>query len=131
PPLFKSRPLPPPEMEPQKSTLEKSDPLAASTPKPQLAKATPPPLREVKEPNEDELAIAEKPKPTPGPVTRVMPMRPRPLPVTLATPAPPAQEEPQQMAKLITPSPRQTPSPQSGYQSQQEQTKIDGSITNK
>lgn len=102
PPLFKSQPVP------------KLTETAAAP------KATPPPLREVEKPNDNELALAEKAKPIPEPITRVVPQTEVKPPV--ATPAP---QEKTEMAKLVTP-----PRSQPGFQAHQEQTKIEGSITN-
>ena len=102
PPLFKPQPVPKP-------------PETAEAPK-----ATPPPLREVEKPKDDEVAIAEKAKPVPEPITRVVPQP------EVKPPAPPAPQEKTEMAKLVTP-----PQPRPGFQAQQEQTRIEGSITNK
>jgi len=90
---------------------------------------TPPPVPDVIKPNDNQIAIAEKvvEKP-PGPVTRLLPaqVQPRPIP----EPAKPKQE-PQDMAKLITPPPRPVPVPQTGFQPQLEKTRIEGSISNR
>jgi outer membrane biosynthesis protein TonB len=102
-------------------------------PAPEVAKATPPPLREVTKPAEDELAIAEKAKPATQPITKVIQPPPRPVPVPVQVPVAdaPKPAEKVDMAKLITPPPRPQPIMQPGFQAQQEQTRIEGSISNR
>ena len=89
---------------------------------------------QVSEPKEDELVIAEKAKPMPEPITKVtLPPPPHPVPVAVPVPVadPPKPDEKMDMAKLITPPPRPQPITQPGFQAQQEQTRIEGSISNR
>lgn len=126
-PIFKPQPIPRDQASAQSSTPDKPLPKPAVTPS-ESAKATPPPLPEVKVPSETQIALGEKAKTTPGPVPRVVPppIRPHPVPVP-----PAAKDTPQEMAKLVTPAPSPQPVTQPGFRAEQEQTRIEGSITNK
>lgn len=95
---------------PQPVPREQIEPTAPAQPE----TAPPPPLPEVQVPSEHEIALAQKAKLTPQP--RLAIPAPRPVP----TPAP------VEMAKL-TPPARAQP----GFRAQQEQTRIEGSITNR
>jgi protein TonB len=95
-----------------KSKPEKAPP--AATPVPQLAKLEPKPktFREVDEPLPDELAVTKKAQPTPAPAPQ-----PAPLP---------------KLRDGITAAATPVPRPRSsGYQPQQQKTRIDGNISNR
>ncbi len=102
PPQEKSTPAPPTATPPPKT---KDKPDAAEMAKTMLEK-----LREVEKKREEEIALQ----------ARALP----PLP-------PPAvQREPQQMAKLTTPAPEIKPPSKPAYQPEQEQSRVEGRITN-
>jgi outer membrane biosynthesis protein TonB len=66
----------------------------------------------------DEIAIAQKPKPRAS------------APELTTQPLTKAKPDPQEMAKLVTPSPKQ-PRPRDGYQEEQIKTRVEGSISNR
>ena len=103
PPQEKSTPAPPTATPPPKT---KDKPDAA-----EIAKTTLEKLREVERKREEEIALQARELP------------PLPPPV--------AKREPQQMAKLTTPAPEIKPPAKPGYQPEQEQSRVDGRITNR
>lgn len=144
PPLYKPKPLSkqylealariekgqgnkvPPIPEPAERVVEQTD-------EPDPPPVKPPPVKQVTKAAEDEIPLYAKPAPTPPPppITRVSPVpeRQRPVPVLQKPVAPPAP--PQQLAMLTTPPPRPQPVKDPGYQPDQRQTRIEGSITNR
>ena len=120
-PIFKPQPIPRDQVNAPPVPADNPLPQPAVTPA-EAAKPKPPPLPEVKTPSENQIALAEKAKPLPAPVPRVVPppMRPHPVPV-------PAQE----MAKLDLAAPAPAPVAQPGFRAEQEQSRIEGSITNR
>ncbi len=103
PPQEKSTPAPPTATPPPKT---KDKPDAA-----EIAKTTLEKLREVEKKREEEIALQARELP------------PLPPPV--------AKREPQQMAKLTTPAPEIKPPAKPGYQPEQEQSRVEGRITNR
>jgi len=103
PPQEKSTPAPPTATPPPKT---KDKPDAA-----EIAKTTLEKLREVERKREEEIALQARELPP--------------------VPPPAAKREPQQMAKLTTPAPEIKPPAKPGYQPEQEQSRVDGRITNR
>lgn len=103
PPQEKSTPAPPTAPPPPKT---KDKPDAA-----EIAKTTLEKLREVERKREEEIALQARELPP--------------------VPPPAAKREPQQMAKLTTPAPEIKPPAKPGYQPEQEQSRVDGRITNR
>lgn len=103
PPQEKSPPSPPTATPPPKA---KEKPDAA-----EIAKTTLEKLREVEKKREEEIALQARELP--------------PLP------PPTVPREPQQMAKLTTPAPEIRPPAKPGYQPEQEQSRVEGRITNR
>jgi hypothetical protein len=105
-----------------------STPAPAATPKPAekndaaaLAKAALEKLREVERKHDDELAMAAKPlPPLPDAVTKVERL---PIPAPVAPP--------QEMVKLVPPSPPAPPRTKPGFQPEQEESRVEGRITNR
>jgi hypothetical protein len=135
PPAPPARETPTPPKPPQIANATPAPAAATPPPKPDkpdkpdpstLAKTTLEKLREVEKRREDELALAAKQQlpPLPDPVTRVE--KPPEIPVMRATPA-----HPEQVAKLTTPAPFSRPPSQSGYQPEQEKSRVEGQITNR
>jgi len=113
----------PPATPPPKS-LEKTD-------KPDTAQATPPPLKTVDKVKEDEIAIKTKPAATPPPSTA---QTEQPQPKPMATPVPPVAAptaRPMMRSAMITPAPRPQPPARSTTQLEQEQNRMEGSISNR
>ena len=103
PPQEKSTPAPPTATPPPKT---KDKPDAA-----EIAKTTLEKIREVEKKREEEIALQ----------ARELPPLPQPA----------AKREPQQMAKLTTPAPEIKPPAKPGYQPEQEQSRVEGRITNR
>ena len=99
----KSTPTPPTATPPPKT---KDKPDAA-----EIAKTTLEKIREVEKKREEEIALQ----------ARELPPLPQPA----------AKREPQQMAKLTTPAPEIKPPAKPGYQPEQEQSRVEGRITNR
>jgi len=95
-------------------------PLPKTVEKQELAAATPPPLKTVNKPKEDEIALAAKAGAPPPPVSKIVPSTP-----------PPAARPVEQQAMLTTPAPRPKTAAKSGYQPEQEENRIEGSISNR
>ena len=94
----------PPTATPPPKTKDKPD--AA-----EIAKTTLEKIREVEKKREEEIALQ----------ARELPPLPQPA----------AKREPQQMAKLTTPAPEIKPPAKPGYQPEQEQSRVEGRITNR
>lgn len=103
PPQEKSAPAPPTATPPPK-TQDKPD--AA-----EIAKTTLEKLREVEKKREEEIALQARELP--------------------ALPPPAAKREPLQVAKLTTPAPELRPPTKPAYQPEQEQSRVEGRITNR
>lgn len=108
-------------------------PAPAATPPPRPAEtvtaATPPPLRDVPQPAEDEmaLAVAKPATPPPSPAAR----QEKPLDMVEAPITRPAmQQPPMEVAKLSTPAPATTKTFTDRYRESLEKTRIEGSISN-
>ncbi|MCE9608753.1 MAG: hypothetical protein K8R23_00855 [Chthoniobacter sp.] len=95
---------PAPPATPAPKNKDKPDPA-------DVAKATLERLREVEKKRDEEIALAAKPLP--------------PLPT------PPPRAPRQEMAKLTTPAPELRPPAKPGYQPEQEQSRVEGRITNR
>ena len=100
-------------------------PAPAATPPPksvekEIAAATPPPLKTVTKPKDDEIAVAPKAAATPPPVSKILSSTP-----------PPKIRPVEQQAMLTTPVPRSKTAAKSGYQPEQEENRIEGSISNR
>ncbi len=105
-PIFKPQPIQP-EIPPEKPPEEKSEPK-------KLAATTPDDLKKVELPNENQFPMPPKKPPVPEPI--MPPSRPQPS---------------AELAKLTTPAPKPPAAPKTGYQPNLEQTKIEGSISNR
>jgi hypothetical protein len=118
-----SSPAVPPS--PARPAQSKPPQLAESKPAAEPPPSTPQPTPkhpEVSEVKDDQIALAQKTNPaTPAPMPRltVPDLAPRPVP----------EPKRQDMAKLVTPSPRSHTS--SGFQEEQTQTRVEGSISNR
>lgn len=122
-------PAAPERLNPEQPVAKKEEPSrdpAKDVPPVEAPKAAPPPLPKVERISPEQIAIARPDNPAPSPETGAIPMRPLPRPVPAPVPEPPVE-----VARLATPPPRPQPLPRPGFQSQQERTKIDGSITNR
>jgi outer membrane biosynthesis protein TonB len=148
----KAEPSPPALYKPQPIPKAAIDPVtqepARDQPMPEPAKMTPSTLpevaemnalaqraleklRQVTQPNEDDIALsAAKPMVTPPKEMMEPPIeRPRPVPIPQPKPAAtPKLVQPGKMAMLTTPPPRPA---SSGYQPQLQKTRIEGSISNR
>lgn len=103
---------------PTPKTAENQEPAPAAPPKPKDA------LPEVMKPKEDEIALTAKSAPNAEKPLERAPATPKPV-AAAATPRP--IEE----AKLTTPAPQPRTARESGYQPEQEQNRIEGSISNR
>lgn len=107
PPIYKPQPVRQPAPEKTPPPPEPAEPEKA-------APTAPDGVKEVEMPNENQFPLPPKKPPVPEPIM------------------PPTKPQPSaELAKLVTPSPRKQDSPKTGYQSHQEQTKIEGSISNR
>ena len=104
-----------PIYKPQPVRPDKAQPATPDPPAPEIAQ-TPPPesLKKVETPGPDEIALPPEKPPTPEPIM------------------PPSKPQPStELAKLVPPSPKPQDVPKTGYQPNLEQTKIEGSISNR
>jgi hypothetical protein len=95
-------------------------------PEPARPRATPPPLKAMVVPKEDEMAVAKPSTETaPGPITKVEPATPAPV-------RPTAQLTPKfTTASLATPKPMAGPSVSQRFQENLQKTRVEGSISNR
>ena len=132
---------PAPEPEKTAKAQPPSTPAPPSTPPPKsdqkteapaIAAATPSPLKTAEKVKEDEIAVSTKPPATPPPSVAETK---EPQPITAPTPAPrPAAPTPRKESRqvmLVTPAPRSEPPSRSSSQLEQEQNRMEGSISNR
>lgn len=139
-------PFPPAEATPPLANIPPMVPAPPKTaPEPPAPAEPPPPVEKIAEKAEPAPPAPEQPiepKKTPAKADDIamakVPVAPTKVEKTPVTPMPaktaPAlrpMEEPQQMAKLTTPAPPPQPKRESGYQPEQTQNRIEGSISNR
>jgi len=138
---LKPAPEPPPQPQKPEKVNAPATPAPVATPPPRsiektdtpdIAQATPPPLKVVEKAKEDEIAIATKPPATPPPSTAETEQpQPKPVPTPVPPDVAPRPTPVMRQAMLFTPAPRVHPPAQTNSQVEQEQNRIEGSISNR